>query len=190
MDEKALVQRILKGDEKAKSEFFKAFKDQVYAACSNFLGYKDPDAPDVVQETFITAFQKLPEFEFRSGLGTWLTQICIFKTYQQIEKRKRDLARAHEELEILSKPRVLEGLHAQREKEERQAQMDLVVRCLGKLKKECADILRLRDLEGKSYTFIGRHLKLPIGTVMSRLSRCTKALKALVQEELEGQKNG
>lgn len=190
MDEKALVQRILKGDEKAKSEFFKAFKDQVYAACSNFLGYKDPDTPDVVQETFITAFQKLPEFEFRSGLGTWLTQICIYKTYQQIEKRKRDLARAHEELEILSKPKILEGLHSQREKEEQQARMDLVTRCLEKLKKECGDIVRLRDIEGQSYAVIGKLLKLPVGTVMSRLSRCKKALKALVEEELEGQKNG
>ena len=190
MDEKALVQRILKGEEKAKAEFFNVFKDKLYATCSNFLGYRDPDAPDVVQETFLTAFQKLPEFEFRSGLGTWLTQICIFKTYQQIEKRKRDLARAHEDLETLSRPKAVQGFEAEAEKEDRRARLDLVTRCLEKLKKECREIVQLRDSEGQSYTAIGMALKLPIGTVMSRLARCKQALKALVTEELERESHG
>jgi RNA polymerase sigma-70 factor (ECF subfamily) len=186
LDEKDLVARILRGEEKAKSQFFDLYKEQLYRVCASLLGYRDPDAQDVVQETFLTAFQKLGEFEFRSGLATWLTRICVYKTYQQIEKRKRDLARAHEDLEILSRPSVLRGLDVQMEKEERQAQWDLVARCLAMLKEECRRIVALRDQEGGSYVSIGKSLKLPIGTVMSRLARCKKALKALVLAELEG----
>jgi len=190
LDEKALVHRILKGEEKAKSEFFNAYKAQLYRVCANILGYRDPDAQDVVQETFLTAFQKLGEFEFRSGLATWLTQICVYKTYQQIEKRKRDLARAHDELEVLSRPSALKGHEIRREEEERGEKLDLVSRCLEKLKKECREIVQLRDIEGKSYAVIGRRLRIPIGTVMSRLSRCKEALKALVKGELEGDQRG
>ena len=187
MDEKELVERVLKGEETAKNQFFNAYKEQLYRVCASLLGYRDPDAQDVVQETFLTAFQKLGEFEFRSGLATWLTRICIYKTYQQIEKRKRDLARAHEDLEILSRPSALRGLDAQRDKEERQAKLDLVVLCLEKLKRECREIVTLRDREGKSYVAIGKNLEIPIGTVMSRLARCKQALKALVLAELEGE---
>lgn len=186
MDEKELVQRVLKGEEKAKSEFFNAFKAQLYRVCANILGYRDPDAQDVVQETFLTAFQKLGKFEFRSSLATWLTQICIYKTYQQIEKRKRDLARAHEELEILSRPSALRGVEDDRQEEDRREKLDLIARCLEKLKKECREIVALRDRVGLSYSAISKNLRLPIGTVMSRLARCKEALKALVNAELDG----
>ncbi|HTC21318.1 MAG TPA: RNA polymerase sigma factor [bacterium] len=189
MDEKDLVERILKGEEKAKNQFFNAYKEQLYRVCASLLGYRDPDAQDVVQETFLTAFQKLGEFEFRSGLATWLTRICVYKTYQQIEKRKRDLARAHEDLEILSRPSALREQDAQQEKEERRIQLELVARCLEKLKEECRRIVALRDREGESYVSIGKSLGLPIGTVMSRLARCKKALKTLVLAELEGKEN-
>ena len=186
MDEKALVEKILKGDEAAKARFFEAYKEPLYRVSCNFLGYRDPDAEDVVQETFLTAFQKLGEFEFRSALLTWLTRICIFKTYQRIEKRRRDLVKAHEDLEILTRPAALGHLGEQKEKEERGERLELVPRCLKRLKAECREIVELRDLEGESYAVIGKKLKLPIGTVMSRLSRCKEALKALVKGELEG----
>ena len=186
MDEKALVEKILQGDEAAKARFFEAYKDPLYRVSCNFLGYRDPDAEDVVQETFLTAFQKLGEFQFRSALLTWLTRICIFKTYQRIEKRRRDLVKAHEDLEILTRPAAFQSLGDRKEGEERQERMDLVSRCLQRLKRECREIVELRDLEGESYSAIGKKLKLPIGTVMSRLSRCKEALKALVKDELEG----
>ncbi len=190
MDEKELVEKILRGDEAAKGRFFEAYKDQLYRVSCNFLGYRDPDAEDVVQETFLTAFQKLGDFEFRSSLSTWLTRICIYKTYQRIEKRHRDLVRAHEDLEILTRPAAIKALGDQEEGDHRRERMDLIARCLDRLKKQCQEILKLRDMEGESYSVIGKKLKLPIGTVMSRLSRCKEALKALVKGELEGNKNG
>lgn len=186
MDERELVEKILKGDEGAKARFFTAYKDQLYRVSCNFLGYRDPDAEDVVQETFLTAFQKLGEFEFRSALLTWLTRICIFKTYQRIEKRRRDLVKAHEDLEVLTRPAALGKQDAQEAGQEHQGRLDLLKRCLDRLHEKCREIVKLRDLEGESYSAIGKKLKLPIGTVMSRLSRCKEALKALVKDELEG----
>lgn len=186
MDEKELVKRILGGDEAAKARFFEAYKDPLYRVSCNFLGYRDPDAEDVVQETFLTAFQKLGEFEFRSALLTWLTRICIFKTYQRIEKRRRDVVRAHEDLEILTRPEALKALGRMKEGEEKRERLELLSRCLHRLKEQCRQVLELRDLEGESYAAIGKKLRLPIGTVMSRLSRCKEALKALVKGELEG----
>jgi len=49
----------------------------------------------------------------------------------------------------------------------------------------CRSLLRLRDEEEESYSSIAETLKVPIGTVMSRLARCKEALKKLVLSALE-----
>ena len=89
MEERELVQRILQGDEKAKTQFFVIYWERLYRNCAYLLGYQDPEAEDVVQETFITAFEKLPVFEFRSSLSTWLTQTCIYKCHNRFRQRAK-----------------------------------------------------------------------------------------------------
>jgi RNA polymerase sigma factor (sigma-70 family) len=44
----------------------------------------------------------------------------------------------------------------------------------------CRELLDLRDRQGKNYAELSKHLKVPIGTVMSRLARCKEALKQRV----------
>ena len=66
MDERALVGRILKGEEKAKTEFYRAYEQKLYSFCVYFMGSNDPEIEDILQEAFLAAFQKLGQFEFRS----------------------------------------------------------------------------------------------------------------------------
>ncbi|MGH7738712.1 MAG: RNA polymerase sigma factor, partial [bacterium] len=101
MDERELVQKILQGDQAAKAEFFVAHRERLYRDCVYLLGYQDPDAEDLVQETFITAFEKLSQFEFRSSLSTWLIQICIFKCHNRYRQRAKLVARDQVDLDLL-----------------------------------------------------------------------------------------
>ena len=48
----------------------------------------------------------------------------------------------------------------------------------------------MRDEKGKSYAEISEKLKVPMGTVMSRLARCRETLKELVKRVLTGEFNG
>jgi RNA polymerase sigma-70 factor (ECF subfamily) len=178
LDEKQLVQKILEGDEQAKSLFFTAHRERVYRNCVHLLGYRDPEAEDVAQEVFITAFAKLPEFEFRSSLATWLTQICIYKCHNRFRQRAKLVQQEHEALEVLLESK------ARRQGEDRewdQGRKRLLEQFLAKLGKDCREIVELRELKGQSYVEIGKSLKIPLGTVMSRLSRCKKALKTLAE---------
>ncbi len=182
MEERELVQKILQGDEKAKTEFFVTHREKLYRTCVYLLGYQDPEAEDVVQEVFITAFEKLPEFQFRSSLLTWLTQICIFKCHNRFRQRAKLVNQEHAELDVLLQSKALERQDAKdQEKEKRR----IIERCLERIGKECREIIEQRELQEKSYIEVGKALKIPLGTVMSRLSRCKKALRILIKENFE-----
>lgn len=190
MDEKDLVKKILQGDAKAKEFFYVTYRERLYRDCVYLLGYLDPEAEDVLQETFITAFEKLPGFEFRSSLSTWLTQICIYKCHNRYRQRAKTVSQEHSELETLLRPAAFDHHHAATQEDEKQRKLRIVTACLEDLGPGCREIITLRELEEKSYAEIGKVLKIPLGTVMSRLSRCKKNLKGLVESYLKEGRNG
>jgi RNA polymerase sigma-70 factor (ECF subfamily) len=168
LDERELVRKILQGDERAKTEFYVAHRERLYRDCVYLLGRQDHEAEDVVQEAFITAFRKLPGFEFRASLGTWLTQIGIYLCYNRYRRRLKLVAREQADLEqLMNQALAAKNVHRE-QKDVKEAKLRLVEKCLEKIGKECREVVRLRDFE------------------MSRLSRCKKALKTLVEQALEG----
>ncbi len=185
MEERELVRKILRGDEAAKSQFFLAYRERLYRDCVFLLGYQDPEAEDVVQETFLTAFEKLPEFEFRSSLATWLTQICIFKCHNRYRQRAKVVAQEQEALDFLLQKAAQERASALDLEQDKETKLGIIDRCLEKIGPECGEILQLREKRELSYVEIGKILRIPMGTVMSRLSRCKKALKVLVEQFLK-----
>lgn len=75
-DEARLVRSILAGDRAAFDELVRAHSSQVTSAARRFL--RDPnDLEDVVQETFLRAYQNLRRFRGQSTLRTWLIQIAL-----------------------------------------------------------------------------------------------------------------
>jgi RNA polymerase sigma-70 factor (ECF subfamily) len=89
-----------------------------------------------------------------------------------------------EGLEELLRARSLEGEVEKSRDEDKKAKLRLIDQGLEKIGAECREIVVLRDKEEKTYLEIGRLLKVPLGTVMSRLSRCKKALKILIEQTL------
>ncbi len=185
MDEQELVERILKGDERAKTEFYHAYQQKLYSFCVYFMGANDPEIEDILQEAFLAAYQKLGQFEFRSSLDTWLTQICIHQCYRHFRKRGRMVAQAEEDLEERLKPRAIEAAEQADRDKLRKARMETMDRALGSMGEPCKKMLQLRIKESASYIEIARVVKVPIGTVMSRLARCTAGLKEMVEKMLE-----
>ncbi len=186
MDELELIRRILAGDEEAKSLFYRNHQKRLYPIAVHFLGYQDPDAEDVVQETFLIALQKLKDFEPRSTLYTWMAHITINLCYERLRKRKRQLASMEEDLEKFTAG-ISADNHAQLGPEsERQALILKVRESVSQLGPNCRAIVEYRDLQGMSYADIGKKMKLPIGTVMSRLARCRETLKQMFLKEPKG----
>ena len=185
MDEQLLVKRILKGEEKAKLELYKLYQQKLYSFCVYFMGSNDPEIEDILQEVFLTAFQSLGQFEFRSSLNTWLTQICIHKCYRFYRKKGRMVVQAEEDLETRLQSRALEASDRAVGEMDKKAKLEIIDRALENMGDPCKRLLELRMKEDASYIDMARKLKVPMGTIMSRLARCTAALKELVERLME-----
>jgi RNA polymerase sigma-70 factor (ECF subfamily) len=187
LDDRELVRRLLERDPQAETYFFNTYRDKLYRSCVHLLGYQDPEAEDVTQEAFIVALRKLSGFEFRSTLHHWLFRICVNLCYHRIHKRRRQVLHEQEQLEEISQRGSLDRERWREEEERTHRMAELVVKQREVLGDPCRGLLQLRDVEGKSYLDIAETLKVPIGTVMSRLARCKEALKSLVMRALKGE---
>lgn len=181
MEDRELVRRILEGDSAAQELLVKLYRDMLRRTCVHILGYGDPEVEDMVQETFVAAFQHLAGFEFRSSLGHWLRQICVHFCYRRWRQRKRMVLQAQEELEVMFLPSALAREGEKSQESDQTRRMEVLQQGLKILGKPCRGLLGLRDKEGKSYSEISEILRVPMGTVMSRLARCRQTLKELIQ---------
>lgn len=185
MEDRELVQKILAKDEKAFLLFYNTYRDRIYRACVHLLGYQDPDAEDITQEVFLAALKNLPQFEFRSSLYHWLNRICMYLCFDRVRSRKRTVASLQEELEAVAEPVLFQQRDVEQEEMEKQKMLAIVETQKKLMGEPCQGLLDLREVQQKSYIQLADLLKVPIGTVMSRLSRCKEALKDLVTRALK-----
>jgi len=128
-------------------------------------------ADDLVQETLTKALSRLDSLREESRLGVWLTRIMA-NLYRDQFRRKRE--ETGQEIEPISE-----------ETPEDATERSLLVvhtrAAISALKDDHRQIITLVDLSGFSYADTAQILDVPVGTVMSRLSRARKRLR----EELE-----
>lgn len=187
MDDLELARAVGTGDEAAEALFYQRYRPRLAKAAVYFLGPQDPEVEDVVQQAFLVAFQKLDAYDpARASLYTWMARICVNLCYQRLDKRRREQATAWEDLEAAVAPLAAQKAVDSDDEQRRQGLLARLRQAMQGLGRACRELLELRDQQGHSYAEVGRRLKVPIGTVMSRLSRCRQSLKALVLAQEAG----
>jgi RNA polymerase sigma factor (sigma-70 family) len=91
-NEKELVSKIISGEKTLFEIIIRRLNPSLYKVARGF-GYNHQDAQDLMQETYLTAYMQLKQFEGRASLKTWATKIlvnkCIYrKTYGSYSKEK------------------------------------------------------------------------------------------------------
>lgn len=142
------------------------------------------EACNVTQEAFIAAYKSIKNFKAEAKFSTWLYRIVMNYSKNRL-KQLRDRSR-HEivsmdesgdvKSESAGNPSMSYDSNPgiDMEKREREA---YVQKCVNSLDAEHREVLVLRDIQGFSYDEIRDILKVPDGTVKSRLSRARNALK-------------
>ncbi len=184
-DERQMIARILKGDARAQEWLVSAHRQRLYAASVHFLGYRDPEAEDVVQQAFVIAFEKLSGFEGRSSLYTWLAHICVNLCYERLRARDRQVVSAQQDLDFVTSPAAFKRHEAMEAEDEKTRRLRILSEAMRRMDGKCREVLTLRDVDGVPYAGIGKRLKVPIGTVMSRLARCRSVLKEMVMKSMK-----
>ena len=151
---------------------------------ARWLLRNEQDAQDVVQEAYLRAFRSFAGFRGSNGRA-WLLTIVRNTAYTLLKKnRAADLTTAFDEeihatgYESVSPATILE--HAE--------DAELIKNAMDGLPAEFREILILRHQENLSYNEIGDILKIPIGTVMSRLARARGKLKQYLAASVSQEK--
>ena len=142
------------------------------------------EACDVTQEAFLAAFRAIGKFKAEAKFSTWLCRIVINYSKNRLKMRQSLSKRESVSLEDIAEGRegcpacqaAAAGGNPQDKLEQREID-EHVQRCISALDVEYRDVLVLRDIQGFSYEEIRVALKVPEGTVKSRLSRARLAMK-------------
>jgi RNA polymerase sigma-70 factor, ECF subfamily len=157
------------------------FADQLYAAAMRLA--KNPvDAADLVQETFLKAYQAFHQFEQGTNLKAWLYRILTNTYINLYRKRSKEGFQAAlddmEEWQIGSAESLTQTSNRSAEAEAIDRMPASVVKdALHSLPEEFRMAVYFADVEGLSYQDIAGIMDTPLGTVMSRLYRGRKMLR-------------
>ncbi len=186
-DEKELVLRLKRGEEKAFTELVLKNQDRVYTYLLRMLG-NHSEAAEVAQEVFIAAFRFVDKFRGEGSLTTWLLKIASNMYKNRIRynvRRKRNLETSIDDLvekrdyrPIGERPDDPESALAAKELAE------VLQKAIEELPEDFREVLVLRDIELLQYAEIHELTELPEGTIKSRLHRARHHLARILKEKL------
>jgi len=186
--DQVIVERVLEGDLEAFSVLVERYQDRVHSVVLNYVGNPD-DAIDVTQEAFVKAYTKLRTFDKASAFYTWLYRIAINSAIDFLRKRK---SRAVESLddekysEVGFEPESKDPSVDPEKMAVRHEQAQAIRNAIAELSEKLRTVIVLHDVEGLSQEEVAEVLKVPVGTVKSRVSRGRAELRYLLQKQMVG----
>lgn len=181
-DEKRLVSRAKEGDMEAFETLIRKYEKNIYFLCHRMTNTHQ-SADDLSQETFIKAYFSLNKFKDGMNFYTWIRKIAVNTTLNYLHRRKREepLGEKDERITSSDSSRNLESPH----EELQRLQMENRFRnALEALPPDQKIVFILRTCDNLSYKEISHILKIPEGTVMSRLNRARKKMKVFLSDYL------
>ena len=155
-------------DKEAFANIVLSSTDSLYRVSKSILK-NDADCEDAVQEAIATGFSKLNTLQQEAYAKTWLTRILIHECYSLLKRREKNAV-------IVTEPGDAGYAYSD--------YADLYD-ALSTLKKEYRLTIVLHYLEGYSVEEISEIMRIPSGTVKSRLSRGRRDLRCIMEREYD-----
>jgi RNA polymerase sigma-70 factor (ECF subfamily) len=175
-EESDLVKASINGDKNAFGEIVNRYQKMVARTVKGMLG-DTVFAEDIGQEVFINLFYSLPEFRGEAKLSTYIQRIAVNLTLNEIKRRKRFFSMFSQK----GNNEMHEFEIADTDTEERKEASEIVNKALLGLDPRFRIIITMRMLQGYSTKETAEILGLPVGTVLSRLSRAQEQLRNLLK---------
>lgn len=155
--------------------------NDLYRAAASMTG--PTEAEDLVQETYLEAWKSFHRFQPGTNCKAWIFKILIHRIHHYRRKWYQMFSKMQNDTLMLEQLEAVEDLHEAVRDEE-------ILGALQRLPEMFREILLLADVQEFSYKEIADMLDVPIGTVMSRLNRGRKHLRAELQAGKASEKPG
>lgn len=172
-----LVHLVKEGDRNAFRKLMNKYKEIITFTVRGMLGVT-VEADDVVQEVFIRFYNSIDYFRGDASLKTYLTRIAINLSINEQRRRKRN---RFIRLDALEEKKI-----GKQSVEDKQNEMrEIISLGLDNLSPKLRSVLVLRLIDGFSTEETAESLKIPIGTVLSRLARAQNKMRNFLGPLLE-----
>ena len=183
-----LIRRCIAGDAGAWEELVQQYHRRIYNLCFRFAGSVG-DAQDLTQEVFIKMYRTLKTYDVERGAFiTWITALTrnllvdhFRRTKQERLTDSLDAAPPERDDAMPLSEQIRDGRPAPDARAESEQLGEAVHRALGRLSPDLREAVILRDLQEMDYKQIATVLKVPEGTVKSRINRGRAELARLLQ---------
>ncbi len=171
-DDNELVQCTLGGDKQAFGEIVERYQKMVARTVKGMLG-DSVYSEDIGQEVFIKLFNSLSEFRGEAKLSTYIQKIAVNLTLNEIKRRKRFFSMFSQK----GNSEMHEFEVADHDNEGKRDASEIVSKALLSMDPKFRIIVSMRMLQGYTTKETAEILNLPLGTVLSRLSRAQEQLR-------------
>jgi len=176
-DDNALVKSSLEGDKNAFGKIVTRYQGMVARTVKGMLG-NSAFSEDIGQEVFIKLYYSLSEFRGEAKLSTYIQRIAVNLTLNEIKRRKRFFSLFSQK----GNSEMHEFEVADQDDAERKDATEIVGKALMKMEHKFRIILTMRMLQGYSTKETAEILNMPLGTVLSRLSRAQEQLRGILNK--------
>jgi RNA polymerase sigma-70 factor (ECF subfamily) len=175
-----IVLRMQAGELTLYEELVKRYQGKLVHYATTIV-YDHDIAMDVTQDGLIKAYKKINSFDSNKKFSSWIFRIIHNQAIDYLRKHKNEMA-------VQDNEWLINTLPTQEDRElelEKKIEKRKVWECLNKLPMDYRTVLTLYYMEDRSYLEISDILRIPPGTVATRISRGKKALVTICGEELE-----
>ncbi len=187
MSEQQLVERAKNGDTKAFEELMKRTQTNIYNLGLRLLGNKE-DAADLMQETYIKAYENLDRFEGRSSFSTWLYRIATNNALMKLRKEKNKKVSIDELKKFGDKSYKIEISDWSENPSSyfKSAELkEVLQKAIDSLPPKYKSVFILHDVEGLPLAEVARILSLSVPAVKTRVHRSRMYLREKISEYIK-----
>jgi len=184
MNEEALIHDAQAGSLDAFNALVLHYQDNVFNTALRILGDEDL-ASDATQEAFLSAFRSITSFRGGS-FKAWLMRTVTNACYDELRRQKRrpsvPLEPESEDGEEIDSPRWLADPNMSPEQRAEADEVEHAIQhCLNNLPVEFKTVVVMADIQGMDYSEVALAVRVPLGTVKSRLARARLRLRECLQ---------
>lgn len=179
-DESALVAKAREGDTAAYNQLMTRYSPKIYRLAKHITQHEE-DAEDVLQETFLKAFEHLGDFQGQSKFYTWIVRIAVNESLMKLRKRKSDRTVPLDEPLDTGEDTVVREIAVWDENPEQKYSREELGQILDEAVQSLRPVFRtvfvLRDIEELSTEETAEALGISVPAVKSRLLRARLQLR-------------
>jgi len=179
-DESELVAKAREGDLTAFNQLVNRYERKIFRLAKH-ITRNDEDAEDVLQDTFLKAFEHLGDFHGQSKFYTWIVRIAVNESLMKLRKRKSDKTVPLDEPVDTGEDTVVREVAVWEENPEqrfsREELGDILEQAIDSLRPAFRTVFVLRDIEEMSTEETAEALGISVPAVKSRLLRARLQLR-------------